>query len=196
MLKGSLLHELLRYLIYVTDTPLDFYNLALCCRAAAQIAKEYAPMKKKEFTIIHPLFGWPMLPNGMVHGWHGSSLKHYYDNGRRICSIKDRGGALEMIWPTERGGVSFMTNNLFIIVRQERVSVLYVEYSKQINFYNCALCKRFHFVDFWRLGRCFSYDASCLDKKCQLKQVKRTLSYKETCRRRRMLIIFFRRNLF
>jgi len=186
MPKGSLLHELLRYLVYVTDTPLDFYNLALCCRAAAQIAKEYALMKKKEFTIIHPLFGWSMLPNGMVHGWHGSSLKHYYDNGRRICSIKDRGGTLEMLWPTERGGVSFMTNNLFIIVKQERVSVLYAEYSKQINFYNCALCKRFHFVDFWRLGRCFSYEASCLDKKCQLKQVKRTLSYKETCRRRRI----------
>lgn len=148
MLKGSLLHELLRYLIYVTDTPLDFYNLSLCCRTAAQIAKEYAPMKKKEFTIIHSLFGWPMLPNGMVHGWHGSSLKRHYDSGRLICSVKDRGGALEMIWPTEHGGVSFMTNNLFITVRQERVSVCYVEYAKQLTFTNAFYVKGFILFSF------------------------------------------------
>jgi len=186
MLKGSLLHELLRYLVYVTDTPLDFYNLALCCRAAAQIAKEYAPMKKKEFMIIHPLFGWPMLPNGMVHGWHGSSLRHHYDSGRRICSVKDRGSTLEIIWPKDCSGVCFLTNNLFIAAKQDFVMVRYVEYAKQINFYNCDLCKRFHFVEFWRLGKCFFYEASCFDKKCQLKPVKRTLSYKDTCRRRRI----------
>lgn len=186
MLKGSLLHELLRYLIYVTDTPSDFYNLSLCCRVTAQIAKEYAPMKKKEFTLIHPLCGWPTLPNSMVHGWHGSFEKHYYDNGRLICTVNDRGSTLEMKWPKDYSVVCFLTNNLFIAAEQEFVMFRYVEYSKQIRFYNCALCKRFHFVEFWLLGKCFFYEASCLDKKCQLKPVKRTLSYSDSCRRRRI----------
>lgn len=192
MFRGQLLEQLLRYLLYLTKTPGDFFNLAQCCRAAARIAKEYAPMKKNEFAQLNTIQNVPTLPNGLLHGWTRGVNSTLFQTGVPVFLCLSSGERTVLERKEEYHAAQGRMR--FIIMP---FSVFIVNYVKvwHIHLHKCALCDRFHFVEFW-YGRgparkYVFFRASCLDKKCQLRFDKvchgiMSSCYDKVCRQRRI----------
>ena len=183
---SSLKRELLRGVCFFIVDAQTYFNFSLACKYCASLAKEYAPLKKKEFStvVIHTSTKYgkitcPVLPNGNVHGLvkFGDILLAFdaeiYANGNRVASI------LESFEPRHYS-VSLQLNGFFCrVAGRLRVfetestglfGVTGIQRGKTIWAYKCLLCRHYHyFIAEAQMGTYLSFSWTCHTRKTVVK---------------------------
>ncbi len=188
MFTRGQLNLLFRAVIYKIDCPKTFYNISLVCKDFAKLCHEYAPMKKKEFSVERNFYyyGIPskgmFLPNG---NRHETGL---YDNGiacvpkKNYLNYGDLGAYIESLY--YKGGNKFeervnklIGNKYFwtcIVGNVENTDfkTLDISYSTEdisenrLTLTKCILCGGWHDIQYSQNeGKIYRYMFDCLKRK-------------------------------
>jgi hypothetical protein len=160
-MKGQSLRYLFQWLMYHVDTPRDFLSLALSCKWGAQLAREYAAMKKTQFACLcYERF--PVLPNRRVHGWvpgFTEDSARYFLDGKCVWLMEDRMTAV-----VNDDSHMYIIGKFMIFASTDLVHVICSNNGATIQLHKCYLCHQMHFLGFFfgRWSFCFAY--SCVTK--------------------------------
>lgn len=180
MFYPSQKRELLRGICYFISDSATYRCFALVSVYCSRLAKEYAPMKKKEFTKcvcgILPRLGYErvyILPNLRLHGHFGYRIgdnvvgEDTFLNGKRVGGWTHH---MHRFYLSNYNPTNYIpTNYISLVVKRVIVNL----YEDLICFNNrttisanlCTLCKRFHtFVYSGDDGNLVCLSKSCISK--------------------------------
>ena len=163
--SNSMLKELFRGIAWFIDDPKTLMNFALAHQFSAIAVKEFTPYKKKQF-LTNMLISTPsgfsrrydILPNGDVHGdvHYGHSTKTY-NSGVFICgtTYNIEAQTINRYYKKTRKEEEKLYLTKHFIVREisdeirNFTDIHHIKTGRRVHFYNCPLCKWYHFAEFW-----------------------------------------------
>lgn len=171
----SILRELFCGITYYISDPATFRSFCLAHPECWKIARQYTPMKKKEFTkvIETEMFIYRILPNGAMHGWLEPTTKNRYTNVTNVFNTSKF--IAQLNYNKSCTNLRMLKNTVFVFGRLKvAITKFGIEWTniinnKNINTVKCPLCLKYHYfiaANYW-IFRCNCFDTKFVKQTLQ-----------------------------